>query len=331
MKQNWRRHRPLFANTLPQSVKQKRIQWTILPLIWLGIKRMATVLGLIMLVNIVIGLLIIPLFAPSGPSAPILPAKAVLFLDLENDFPELPEFAGFQDPFAMPGPTLQEAVDALDHAAGDKHIHGMVARMGSGSFDLTHSYELRAAIKRFRAAGKFAYVYSPSYGEGGGGLGRYYLASAFDEIWMQPLGVVSITGVNAEIPFAREALDKIGVTPQFFQRKEYKSAMETFTNKEISAANKEETTAIVKDIRAEILREVPLDRKMSAGAFEAQVNKGLLTAKEALAARIIDHADYGDVLLDNIAEKVYGKRDTELLELVDLAQYAALAVPKLRV
>jgi protease-4 len=252
----------------------------------------------------------------------------VLFLDLENDFPELPEFAGFQDPFATPGPTLKEAVDAIDNAAGDKRVHGMVARMGSGSFDLTHSYELRGAIKRFRAAGKFAYIYSPSYGEGGGGLGRYYLASAFDEIWMQPLGVVSITGVNAEIPFAREVLDKIGLTPQFFQRKEYKSAMETFTNKEISAANKEETTAIVNDIRAEILREVPLERKMSAAAFESLVNKGLLTSKEALAANIIDHANYGDVLLDNIAEKVYGKRDTDLLELVDLAQYAVLAVPK---
>ncbi len=324
----FRRHRPLFTNTLPQTTKKPKVRWKAFPVIWLAFKRMATVVGMLMIVNAVIVFLIVPLLLPKGPSTPSMPEKAILFLQLDGDFNELPEFGGLSDPFAVPAPTLREMVDAIDHAAGDKHVRGMVARMNGGSYDLTHTYELRAAIKRFKASGKFAYIYSSSYGEGGGGLGRYYLASVFDEIWMQPLGVVAVTGVNAEIPFARALLDKIGISPQFFQRKEYKSAMETVTNTEISAANKEETTAIVRDIRQEMLQEIPADRKILPVVFEALVNKGLLTAKEAQAGKLVDHIDYGDVLLNNIAEKVYGKRDSELVELVDVGDYGLMTASK---
>ena len=71
--------------------------------------------------------------------------------------------------------------------------------------------ELRDAIAAFRAKGKFALAFADSFGEFGPGTRAYYLGSAFDEIWLQPLGEVGLIGLRVETPFFRGALDKLGI------------------------------------------------------------------------------------------------------------------------
>jgi len=317
----FRHHRPLYSNTLPQAAAKPKLKWKILPIVWLALKRVATTLGFLVLINLVVALIVLPAFLPKKSVAPSLPNEMVLFLKFEDGLSDVQAPARFSDPFAKSKPTVREIVDALDHAAEDDRVKGIVARMYSGTFKLTHVTEVREALKRFRATGKFAHIYSSSYGEGGGGLSRYYLASVFDEIWMQPLGLVSITGVGAEIPFFRSVLDKVGVQPQFYQRKEYKNAYESITSQSISRENKETMTRIVGDVRAQILAEIPNDRGMNAAAFEKLVHKGLFTAPEAEEAGLVTHADYGDVLLDNVAEAVTGERDADALSLVNFSSY----------
>lgn len=324
-KRNFKQHRPLFATPVPKEVNSAKIQWKILPVIWLATKRMAMTLGFLMLINIALMLVILPAFVSEKGNVPSLPDEMVLFLEFEDGFYELPEVGGFADPFGESTLTVREMVDAIERATDDDRVKGIFARMRGGDFALTHVYELRAALKRFRDAGKFAHIYSSSYGEGGGGLGRYYLASAFDQIWMQPLGIVTISGVSAEIPFMRGTLDKLGVEPQFFQRKEYKTAYESLTSKGISKYNKEMMERLVGDIRAEILATIPLERGMKPAAFEKLVNKGLFTSAEAEKAGLITRADYGDILLDDVAEELTGERDIEELDIVTLKNYAALS------
>lgn len=326
-KRHFNRHRPLFSNILPPHVRSPKIRWKILPVIWRALRRMSMFVGAIVLLNLFLVGIASMMISSAKETAFSVPHESILFLRLQDGFSEVPTVSGFSDPFAPPAPTLRQLVDSLDHAAQDNRIKGLIARMEDGDFALSHSYELRAAIKRFRAAGKFAYIYSSSYGEGGGGLGRYYLASAFDQIWMQPLGMIAITGVSAEIPFAKETLQKIGLTPQFFQRREYKSAFESVTSDQISSANKEAMTALVADIRKEFLREVPAERKISAAQFEVLINKGLIMADEAVKAKLIDRADYGDVLLEEVAKKVYGKADADLINFVDIDVYINQAHP----
>jgi len=81
-----------------------------------------------------------------------------------------------------------------------------------------------------------------------GGLSQYYLASVFDEIWMQPVGMLSISGMSMEMPFAKEALNRLGVSAQFYQREEYKSAMENLTNTNISDANQEAMKSLLQSL-----------------------------------------------------------------------------------
>ena len=297
------------------------MKWRILPIFWQALKRVAMGLGFIVLLNFFIALFILPMLFTKPDATPSLPSEFVLFMEFKDELREMPSVPSFSDPFAANKPTVREMVNALDHAAADDRVQGIVARMYDGSFSMAHVAELRAALKRFRDTGKFAHIYSASYGEGGGGLGRYYLASAFDEIWMQPMGVVSIAGVQADVPFFRETLDKIGVKPEFFKRKEYKTAYESITDRQMSANNRKMLNDIVNSIKNEILATVPEEREISVSEFEALVDKGLLTAPEAKAAGLVTHVDYGDILLENIAEATTGERDLEGLKLVNFDGY----------
>jgi len=63
--------------------------------------------------------------------------------------------------------------------------------------------EIREAVQRFRAHKKFAIAYAETFGEFGPGNGSYYLATAFDQIYLQPSGDIGLTGVIMESPLSR--------------------------------------------------------------------------------------------------------------------------------
>ncbi len=316
-KRNWVKHRPLFASPVPPEVRKPKLVLRVLPIVWLGIKRTCTVLG-----GFVLFIAFLTFMAASnlseGERPAAIPREMVLYLPLDEEPGEIPIPAG---PFSAQPPTVHELVEAIDRAATDKRVKGMFARMDEGTFAMARSEELRAAIKRFQEKGKFAYIYSPSYGQGAGDLGRYYLASAFGELWMQPMGIVSIGGVRAEVPFARDTLDKIGVAPQFYKRKEYKTAYESFTNKTMSDENREEISALIDDMKAEILKDVPAERGLEPAAFARLVDKGLFTAPEALEAKLITKADYADVLVERIKKDVTGDPEASDDLFVDAGDY----------
>ena len=158
--------------------------------------------------------------------------------------------------------------------------------------------------------------------DGTSGLSLYYLASAFDEIWMQPVGMVSFSGINMEVPFAAQALSKLGVKAQFFKREKYKSAMESFTNNDISEANKIMLTGIAANLSEQIMAEIELDRGIGVFSIKKQIDKGILTGQEALDAKLIDRVDYADVLVSEIRKEATGDPDDKSVELIALSRYS---------
>ena len=320
--------RPLFSNPVPKEIGKPRIKWKVLPIAWLALKRTAMVLGFLVLFQIIIALIVFPAVFKQS-SAPSFPKEMVLFLTFDGDVAEMPEPASFAEPFGGGhNLTVRQIVDTLDRAAADNRVKGLMVRMNEGSIGLVHAQEIREALLRFKQAGKFAYIYSSSYGDSGGDLGRYYFASAFDEIWMQPMGIVTINGMNAEMPFLRGVLDKIGVEPNMFQRKDYKTAYENLTNRSISQENKEMLTRLVGDIRDEALRVIPQARDIDVETFGRYVDQGLFTADEAKEAGLITHADYADVLVSNIKENLTGDREAADDIFVSFQSYAKVMEEK---
>ncbi len=123
--------------------------------------------------------------SPSVMVQPV-PNRAVITLDLNRSYPEIRSddlIAEFSD---EPSISFYDLIKAVNVAALDDRVMAIVAQVNNSHFGLAQIQGLRQAIKDFRAAGKKAYLYSTGMGSFGGGTDEYYLATAFDEIWMQP-------------------------------------------------------------------------------------------------------------------------------------------------
>ncbi|CAK0747847.1 Protease 4 [Azospirillaceae bacterium] len=246
-----------------------------------------------------------------------LPSTIVLDLDLDRKLPESGANNGGPTASLMKEAAgLREIVQALDRAREDPRVRGVVARLNGDVLGFAQTQELRAAVARFRASGRFAYAYSDSFGEFAPGNKSYYLASAFDEVWMQPQGVLGLTGLSAEVPFARPALDKLQVIPDIDHREEYKSAMETLTEGGFSKPHREMMESLLSDLTQQMVEGIAADRKQEPTAIQAALDRGPLLDQETVTAKLVDRLDYYDVLMET-AEKRAG----EDAEMVDVGAY----------
>ena len=134
--------------------------------------------------------------------------------------------------------TLRDVVDAIDRGASDDRVVGMIARIGAARMGMAQTQEIRDAVQRFRAHKKFAVAYSETFGEFGPGNGAYYLATAFDHIYLQPSGDVGLTGIIMESPFIKGTLSKLGMTFHGDHRYEYKTALNFYTETKYTGRTK---------------------------------------------------------------------------------------------
>ena len=180
-----------------------------------------------------------------------VPERVVLELNLEKRIVEhIP-----QDPFAQAlefkeGPTvLRDVVEALERASQDPRVIGLVAKVGSTPMGMGTIQELRDATLAFGESGKFTMAFAESFGEFGPGNGSYYLATAFDEIYLQPSGGIGLTGLTYESAFLRGTLDKLQVQPRLFQREQYKNMADSFTRRGFADAHREALGAVMESLR----------------------------------------------------------------------------------
>ncbi len=301
-----------------RAIKAKR--WNVWSILGGALKKTCMVIGAMVLISTLISVFLI--VTMSKKSAAPLPEDIILYFDMKNGISEAQVKPTILEPFPFTQPTLRNVIDTIERAKDDARVKGLVFNLNGAAINMAHTQELRAAINKFKEGGKFTKVYSSSYTDAMGGLGQYYLASVFDEIWMQPIGMMSVSGISMEMPFAKDLMDKVGVSAQFFQREEFKSAMENFTNSEMSPANEVALTSLLNNLSVTMLNDISKEREISQPQLMALVDKGIMTDKEGLNAKLLDRLDYGDKMLSEIRESISGDPDDESVELVTLARYS---------
>ncbi len=300
------------------DITKKR--WNILAILSKIVKRTCMTLGGFMLFLIVTSILLGVLVGGKTKTVS-MPKNMVLVYNITDGIGETSISPSFSDPFALPSLNVKNIVDTLDHAARDNRVRGMIVSLDNANIELVHIQELRAAIKRFREAGKFAHIYTASFSDLGSGIGAYYFASAFEQIWMQPVGLVTLSGLSMEMPFAKDLLDKVGVNPEFLHREDYKSAMESFTNTSMSVENREMMISVLNDFSSQIINDIVSDKKISKAQFQSFMNVGIVTGDDALKAGLITHLDYADNLVKSIEDEKKKK-----LSLVAIEDYFDITV-----
>jgi len=236
-------------------------------------------------------------FSPAG-----LPDRIVLELDLEGGLVEtLPG-----DPFLMALDRnrlrTRDVVEALEAAAGDDRVVGLLVRGGGGLPGWGTAEELREAVTRFRAAGKPAVFFAGTFGELSPGQLSYHLATAFEAIHLQPSGDVGLAPLLMEAPFLRGALDRLEVEPRFDRRGEYKDAQEMFTESGFTPEAREAREVLLASLEAGLLEGMSAGRGFTADSARTLLLNGPFPAREARAAGLVDELLYLDQVRELLSD-----------------------------
>ena len=261
------------------------------------IVRFLAILGALWLIGMVI--VMVAVIGMKGK----VPSKTILEANFEQTFMEdVPDTPSAQL-LLSEKQTLRDVVDAIDRGASDDRVVGMIARIGAARIGMAQTQEIRDAVLRFRAHKKFAVAYSETFGEFGPGNGAYYLATAFDHIYLQPSGDVGLTGLIMESPFIKGTLSKLGMTFHGDHRYEYKNALDFYTETKYTGPHKEAMTAIMTSWFNQMKDGICQARKIAPEKFQALVDAGPYLGKEAVTAQLVDAIAYRDEVYNDVKSK----------------------------
>jgi protease-4 len=190
--------------------------------------------------------------------------------------------------------SLRDVVNALDQARTDARVLGVVIDLSDAGPSMAAAQELRDAVARFRGAGKPAYAFADSFGETGRSSQAFYLATAFDQIWLQPAGEVGLMGFALDHPFFADGLKLLGVNPRFGQRQEYKGGIDMFVANGLSPPLKASLQGLIDDLFGQLVDGIATSRKLKPEDVRTLIDQAPLFADEAQRAGLIDKIGYAD-------------------------------------
>ena len=193
-------------------------------------------------------------------------------------------------------PTVRGIVDNLRKAKSDARIRGVLLKpTGFESPFWGKVQEVRDAVLDFKKSGKPVFAYLEY-----GGDREYYLATAADKVFLMPSAPLDLTGVATYELFLRGTLDKIGAVPDLHRIGDYKTAVNTFTEKGYTAAHKEMDESLNRDLYDQIVRGIADGRRQNEAEVRKLFDQGPFLPEDALHAGLVDDVVYEDQVADKL-------------------------------
>ena len=250
-------------------------------------------------------------------------APLILELDLTEGIAEEPPSDVVSAVLTMRRSRLADVLDGLRRARADDKVRALVVKIGGRRIGLARVQELHAAITGFRRSGKTTVAWAETFGEFSPGNAAYYLATAFDRIWLQPSGDVGLTGLSLEQWFYRGALDKLGLEYEVGKRYEYKNAADRLTEQGFTGPAREALEQLASSLTGQLTAAIAQRLSVPPEQAREMIDNGPYTAEEALELRLVDELGYRDEVYDE-ARKSAGP-DAYLLYLGRYHRSRALA------
>jgi protease-4 len=253
---------------------------------------------------IILVVLFVVIFIGVAVSSPVrVRSNSVLVLNVEGEIEEQRPTDFFSAFDGDTTPVQHDFTDALDTAKTDSRIKALVVKIGPLATGWAKLEEIRSHLVAFRESGKPSICY---LGGDGAGNEEYYIASACSEVWVVPTSEIWIRGMMGEATFLRGALDKLKIIPDYYHIAEYKTASNQLTEKKFTPAHREEVEAIVRSIYDQYLTDAAAGRKMDRATFKQLVEKGPISADEAVGDKLVDRLAYWDQVQDYMKTKTKG-------------------------
>ncbi len=263
--------------------------------------------------------LMIGIFSSLGRKDPKpVAANSVLHLELNNMILERTSDNPFDNiDFTSFGGSrtlgLNELLRNIKKAGEDENISGIFLDLSFTQTGWATLAEIRNGLLEFKEKGKFIIAYGDFMTQG-----AYYLATVADEIFLNPEGMVDFRGLNAEVLFMKNMLEKIGVEPQVIRTGEFKSAAEPLFLERLSRENREQIQAYLGSLWNTVLKDVSEQRNIPANELNDIADNYLArTPAGALESRIIDRIAFRDEVMDHLKEKL----DLDEKKKVNLVNY----------
>ena len=222
---------------------------------------------------------------------------------------------------------IRKMVQVIDAAAKDPSIKFIYVNAGKINAEgITLVEELRNALIRFRKSGKPVISYAENFSQQG-----YYLASASDKIYFDSMGMNELLGTSSQVFFLKDILNKLDINIQLIRHGKYKSAGEQFICNDMTPANREQNTVMVKSIWKTIASSICESRDIDYNTLNDKVNNlELTTAKELLDANLIDGILSRNELNEKLCD-LFGVDNTDKLAFVSPSDYATAKIkPNIR-
>ena len=163
---------------------------------------------------------------------------------------------------------VRDVIEALDTARIDSRItHLLLDTDYMAGGGISKLEEISSALLRFKKSGKPIIAVGDNFNQQ-----QYFLAAHADEILLNPLGSVSITGFGLYNSYFKEALDKLNINMHVFRVGDYKSAVEPFLRNNMSANVKQESRELVDSLWQFYSSQVEHLRGLPDGAIDDFAN-----------------------------------------------------------
>jgi protease-4 len=206
-------------------------------------------------------------------SIPMVPRSAALVIAPQGELVEQlsgdPVRRALGEASGGPAPEtlLRDVTDAIAAAKSDARIKLIVLDLSNlDSSGLSKLQEIGAALRDFHASGKRVVAAADNLTQT-----QYYLAAQAGEIYLDPMGTVSVDGFSYYRMYYKDAIDKLGVDFNVFRAGTFKSYTDQFSRSDMAPSEREETSVWLEALWNQYSMDVTRARSLPATALNDYV------------------------------------------------------------
>ncbi|NQU06487.1 MAG: S49 family peptidase, partial [Calditrichaeota bacterium] len=205
--------------------------------------------------------------------------------------------------FDKKGHTLMELLKTLEQINNDPRFSGLVIKITEEMYGSPEViWEVREKMKELQANGKKIVVFLER-----GDMMEYYLASVADEIMVDPSCTVGMFGFAFGRSYYKRALEKLGIGFDEWRFFKYKSALEGFSETEMTEGDREQRQALADGFYEIYRKDICESRGITHEEFDYIVdNVGILIADSLIAYNLADTTGRWNEM-DDLLKEVDGK------------------------
>ena len=287
---------------------------------------LATITGIVFLtiIGFVFLMIVIGALVSSTEKQVVVENQSMLVINLENMVVDRAPNDPFSD-LNIPGLGMvkkigmDQILSSIEKARHDDRIKCIYLDLSIVNGGMANVEEIRNALLAFRdSSDKPVYAYGDMFDQK-----AYYLATASDQIVMNPHGAIDFRGLGGEMTFFKNALEKLGVEMQIVRHGKFKAAVEPYMLEKMSDENREQTMTYLSSMWNQMLQGISNERNIPVDSLNVLADEVLTFRRgdRALAAGMVDALKYKDEVLEDLRE-ITGATDKKGIPVVGVSGYS---------